>query len=314
MVEYTCDNCGEAFKRRPSAARGKTIFCSRQCAGQYIRNRVTFACEYCGKTFERPPSLIRPKDSQYCSKVCADRGKVKREKYKCDRCGIVVMRRPKYQEKYKHIFCSSECTHEYRRSHPEEFYSNLQVVVECATCGKSFKRKPSRLNFKNYYCSKECEYKGMVTRQVIICDFCGNEFEKTLSQIQRSRRHFCSYKCSRKYLAGENHYNWRGGKSSEPYGIAFNNKLKEYVRSRDDYTCQECGITELQLGRNLTCHHIDYDKQNNAPDANLISLCISCHGKTITNRTYWMPYFQGILVGRKYENAKQLLFPFAEVG
>jgi len=90
---------------------------------------------------------------------------------------------------------------------------------------------------------------------------------------------------------GENHYNWQGGKSFDPYGIIFNNELKEQIRKRDGYTCQECGYTQKQLGYKLNIHHIDYNKRNNKLK-NLISLCKSCNVKANFNREDWTNYYK----------------------
>ena len=84
--------------------------------------------------------------------------------------------------------------------------------------------------------------------------------------------------------SGENHPQWQGGISSEPYGVEFNDVLREQVRERDNHTCQICGIGES--GYKLHIHHIDYNKENNNP-ANLITLCINCHPKTNHNREFW---------------------------
>ena len=89
-----------------------------------------------------------------------------------------------------------------------------------------------------------------------------------------------------KINSGENGNNWRGGKSFEPYGLEFNDRLKEQIRKRDNYTCQECGVKQIELSYKLNVHHIDYNKKNNIPE-NLISLCMSCHGKTHHHRDYW---------------------------
>ena len=83
---------------------------------------------------------------------------------------------------------------------------------------------------------------------------------------------------------------WQGGKSFEPYGIKFNKELKERIRKRDKYTCQECKYTEKQLGYKLSVHHIDYNKQNNEEN-NLISLCRNCHAQTNYKREDWTNYF-----------------------
>ena len=89
---------------------------------------------------------------------------------------------------------------------------------------------------------------------------------------------------------GEEHYNWQGGISFEPYTIQFNRELKELVRKRDNYKCQICGMPEIENIHKLDIHHIDYNKKNCLP-SNLISLCRKCHMKTNFNREYWMEYF-----------------------
>lgn len=89
---------------------------------------------------------------------------------------------------------------------------------------------------------------------------------------------------------GENHPLWLGGKSFEPYGLQFNRNLKRIIRNRDEFSCQLCFLNEKQLGKRLSIHHIDYDKQNNHY-YNLISLCTNCHVKTNFNREYWQNYF-----------------------
>ena len=88
----------------------------------------------------------------------------------------------------------------------------------------------------------------------------------------------------------EKHHNWQGGKSFEPYSPEFNKELKEEVRKRDNYECQECHYTQKQLGYKLSVHHIDYNKKNNII-SNLISLCKSCHTQTNFKREDWSKYF-----------------------
>ena len=77
---------------------------------------------------------------------------------------------------------------------------------------------------------------------------------------------------------GKNNPAWRGGVSKLPYPFNFDKELRELIRKRDDYKCQECGCPQIENGENLSVHHIDKDKNNVSPD-NLVSLCKSCHGK-----------------------------------
>ena len=63
------------------------------------------------------------------------------------------------------------------------------------------------------------------------------------------------------------------------YGSEFDDNLKEQVRFRDKYLCRKCGCSQLENGKQLDVHHIDYDKMHNLLN-NLISLCMSCHRAT----------------------------------
>jgi len=77
------------------------------------------------------------------------------------------------------------------------------------------------------------------------------------------------------------------------YGAEFDNSLRELVRFRDKYTCQLCGCSQVENGKQLDVHHIDSNKKNNNIN-NLIGLCMKCHrkvgGKT-ENRKKWEIFF-----------------------
>lgn len=102
------------------------------------------------------------------------------------------------------------------------------------------------------------------------------------------------------FMKGKKHWNWQNGLSFEPYGLEFNNELKEKIRKRDGYRCQECFRHQDELFKNtkaglrrykLFIHHIDYDKKNNNEN-NLISLCLPCHSQTSFSREDWTKYYQ----------------------
>lgn len=97
--------------------------------------------------------------------------------------------------------------------------------------------------------------------------------------------------------SGKNNPNWHNGSSIVSYGKGFNNQLKEQIRKRDNYRCQQCfrEQSELRDKNNkhykLSIHHIDYNKKNNSSE-NLISLCKQCHAQTNFSREDWQDYFK----------------------
>lgn len=97
--------------------------------------------------------------------------------------------------------------------------------------------------------------------------------------------------CSQK---GFRSHNWDGGKSFEEYGFEFDSALKERIRFRDKYKCRICGCSQIENGRQLDVHHIDYNKKNNNIK-NLITLCRKCHGKTNYKRKFWKLYLHNIV-------------------
>lgn len=103
-----------------------------------------------------------------------------------------------------------------------------------------------------------------------------------------------SWNKGKKYpqISGENNCNWAGGKSLGIYTVDWTKTLRKSIRERDRYICQLC--QEAQGDEALCVHHIDYNKKNCNPN-NLISLCRSCHAKTISNRKYWKEYFNNKL-------------------
>lgn len=102
--------------------------------------------------------------------------------------------------------------------------------------------------------------------------------------------HLC-HNCWAKFHKGKNHNWWNGGISKIGYSYKFNEKLKELIRKRDNYTCNIC----QKYGNHV--HHIDYNKENCRKN-NLITVCLKCHVKTNYNRDYLYAYFRYIMENR----------------
>lgn len=245
-------NCGRIFKTK----RKKQKYCSYECflnSGMLKRNRVErvrLICHYCKKEFYILPSDYRKK---------IERG-------------------------YRHFFCSVECSSKYLN--PIKGRKRVKVYLKiCEFCKREFYTK----NKKQRFCSRKCVYNYRRRWRIVelSCNWCGKKIKVNEYYIMRYKFHFCSRECQRKFhsvfIQKENNPNWRGGKTYEPYSPDFNKVLKKYIKERDSYTCQLCGITLEELKRigvyhNLYVHHIDMDKNNNSP-YNLVTLCDRCHGK-----------------------------------
>ena len=136
--------------------------------------------------------------------------------------------------------------------------------------------------------------------QWVLCPECGvGRWEASTHVIKHPRCKDCACRIRGLNNRGKNCYLWKDGKSQE-YPTDFNDRLKEQIRKRDNYTCQLCGKPQGNV--KLAIHHIDYIKAN-LDQSNLISLCPlgvgTCHQKTNNhNREYWTQYFTNLLKTR----------------
>jgi hypothetical protein len=93
---------------------------------------------------------------------------------------------------------------------------------------------------------------------------------------------------------GEKAPSWIDGRSYEPYPLEFR-LIREQIRKRDNYTCQNCSMTEeehlIVIGNVLEVHHIDYNKKN-CVENNLITLCKQCNLRANKNRDYWQKLYK----------------------
>lgn len=268
-----CPVCGKQYYCRPSQNKQH---CSRECYKKNRKNQRQSNCAICGKPiYKFPYEIKKAKHGVTCGKECAD--KLKSKVYRqgpvfinvnCNYCGKTfetVRNRP---SKY----CSPECLSNSRK---------VDKTVICKNCGKPFEYTHNN----HIFCSHECYSKNLMKRTKIKCPTCGIYFETTTG----STRRFCSHKCSVKGRTGKNSYMWKGGISFEPYCHKFNENFKERVRLFWDNACGICGKSELDNGKKLSVHHVNYEKMVCCNDVRplFIPLCHSCHTKTNHNREYW---------------------------
>jgi 5-methylcytosine-specific restriction endonuclease McrA len=176
-----------------------------------------------------------------------------------------------------------------------------RILRTCQHCGSQFSVKPGRATAR--YCSLRCV--GRTQRGVRRtsraqvekrCGVCSALFWLPRSHADRSE--CCSRACASSLRSargsGAGNSNWRGGLSRMPYPWNFR-FISRAVIARDGDACQnpECAGDDARL----TAHHIDYDKQNCAPE-NLIALCSACNSKANFRRAAWHKTYSAIMAAR----------------
>lgn len=178
----------------------------------------------------------------------------------------------------------------------------MAITVSCDFCGDNVERYPYQLEDKdNTFCNRECHrqfqlekppeehgnYKG--GKISVDCSYCG---EKEVKELHPNRldqdNFFCDQKCLGKFredeYSGEDNPNFKGGDWDHNYRGPDWTGVRNSVRKRDNYTCQNCGATSEELGQMPDCHHIIAEHTfDDATDAhyedNLVLLCRDCHNE-----------------------------------
>lgn len=167
----------------------------------------------------------------------------------------------------------------------------------CPICKSIFHTYHSKLiRGRGIFCSFKCKRIGLMKDPTRNCVSCG--------KMLFARQHeFCSRECRPPWnkgikmpfdawnkgkklpqLSGENHPNWKGGKTPEVKRIRNSIEYKEWrisVFNRDRFTCHDCG----QVGGKLNADHIkpfSLFPEERLNINNGRTLCIECHKKTDT--------------------------------
>ncbi|UJL44826.1 HNH endonuclease [Virgibacillus sp. NKC19-16] len=262
-MEKQCLNCGKLMKVKPSHF-DRRKYCSRNCKGEYqSENPIAF------KHLSKKVNVT------------------------CSHCGNKILR--KQSKISKNNFCNRECNNGYLRENNKKINQHLkqQITKTCLTCDENFNVIVSRKETAKY-CSKSClgkangkrgevQYRKRVN---IYCTNCSKTIERKPSIIKNWN--FCDVICMAEYysksgaFSGENNLVWQGG-DIDYYGPNWRSQRRK-TRIRDEFTCQDCGLTEKELGKELSVHHLvpfrkfngDWEQANKL--SNLISLCEHpCH-------------------------------------
>ena len=281
IIKNTCKQCNNVFFTLPCRKRK---FCSRKCWSDYFKKyikgkgKIRKNCKICKKEFFTDYSSIKINKGKFCSHRCywkSLKGKICKhlikEKIKkvCEICRKEFLVIPSLSNRK---VCSRKCA--------------VALLIKNRFYLQSGFKKGQTAGDKNGH------WKGGLPK----CIECG----KPLKNYNVLRHRECYYK-SDKYKK-ENHYNWKGGISYEPYPTTFDQQLRDKIRARDNFKCQLCEIPELESIKRLHIHHIDHNKKN-CDESNLIALCISCNSKVNFNQEKWEKFFQN---KKEEQNARTL--------
>ena len=168
----------------------------------------------------------------------------------------------------------------------------------CAFCGEPY----LALRHKNAdFCSVGCSNKFREVSNCTKCKMSNTRKGKSLSAAHKRslskslKGKIVSYE-TRLKISGENHYNWRGGISLEPYCSDWTKEYKDYIKERDNNRCQN-PYCYRKDSSDLTVHHIDYDKKNCVPE-NLITVCRSCNSRANKDRKWHTAWYRAVITNK----------------
>ena len=275
-------------------------------------------CDYCGKehfisTSQYNRILKGKQKKSFCSKECTSLYQTLTNciQSECDYCGKKIIQPKSQMKKTKNHFCSHECADKFRSE------SKRKNVI-CEMCGKTFNIQQSQ---NQRFCSCECQNKWQslqvgklnprYKRELIKCNWCGNEFEEKQYKINNFDNHFCSTKCRREWYSQvfSQDEQWkeesrkrilrefRDGSiskiNSKPQliideilndlDISFEREKVNNYYSYDNYLCESGLIIEVQ-GDYWHCNPLKYNEKILHRQANRIKCDKAKH--TYTKNTY----------------------------
>lgn len=180
----------------------------------------------------------------------------------------------------------------------EKYYSRGYRTFderECLMCGDTFIAPSFMKNIVT--CSEYCKIRKLTLQKMkgkyLLCRVCNKPI-----WCQPKRNHsFCSKSCANigtTIFTSER--NIVRNKYKKYYGDNWLSQ-RNRARERDNFTCQICGITEKEYGKQLSVHHKvpfllfdDYKIANKLK--NLTSICEPCHRKVHSGKNHPSKYLK----------------------
>ena len=183
-LKVICDYCGKEFCRNPAQLKYKNHFCSRYCAGQFMKGKtytikkkitneeikITKVCIVCGKDISfRGNRSVRCKECQKYYHNASRRAKRKRKYLNCISCGIDIRSRD-----YHAMYCydcarkrNIESAKKYNKSHrdicqraQQKYYKKNKVKINrrLVIYKRERRRKLKQRKYNNIHYKKNEEH------------------------------------------------------------------------------------------------------------------------------------------------------------
>lgn len=181
--EFKCKQCGKTYY----SYKENSNFCSTNCKKEYS-DSIIYTCDYCGATFRVTESKLKELKNGihkhlFCSRDCANKFNYKSATKICEECGkkYVICNAFKDIQKY----CSRKCYDKHRSKKIKILYKT------CPVCKQEFET----YHHSQTYCSRKCASIINQKRLSCTCNYCGKEFNRIVSEVEKNKRHYCSKEC-----------------------------------------------------------------------------------------------------------------------
>lgn len=271
VVEVRCETCGNVFlARKERVKNGLGRFCSRNCfhIDERERNKYTWGKRELAKTYKI--------GSRYAARWYDENGETRSESYARwwwemnvgeIRDNMIVLFRDNNPLNIE----------------PSNFY--LGTKSDALRKGNATRKKDTE-KWQGYIENSRQRQLGFKHTPESKAKISAVHKGKKLSEEHKLNISNASHKMwvdgvFDNVHKGKNNWRWKGGIEKE-YPLEFNKRLRDFIKSRDNYQCQICS-KNLYKSVNTNVHHRDGNKKNSDQN-NLVLLCKDCHYKVHSKR------------------------------